>query len=459
MSNLNPPKLLSVGIQVQGITAYWAASTPQKDIDGNAKQWRLEMNVNAQLHSGVESTIPFQYDGRNIAAGDYVATGANGLILRIDAIESANVSTVVCLASDEDRLNALMDQTQFGDGSILEGPGICFEIENQMPVLFPLPSVLPAGFSRGFATQILSRFLLREKRDTLTIEQAGHGLAKKQAVVLNNTGQYEAVDYTAADATMTKRIIGIVEEPNWPTDNHFRMRTVGPIVDIMLGGNPGTLYFVDPASATGQLYQLDPNSAQAASTTADPVYIVIDNERAVFFASGLVDNTSSTQAFIVSNQTELLALAPGPGDTAFVIDSGSPLGPGEWAYYIYQGGGWKTLSTQDGGGADSQTSYKAIVTHNGMNTVNIHRVDHNVRVLNVSIEVTTAFNGGATLTVGDNNNFTRHMPADENDLSEVGTYYSFPNHLYNEASEIHVSAFLNKGAATVGEAEVLITYA
>jgi len=94
-----------------------------------------------------------------------------------------------------------------------------------------------------------------------------------------------------------------------------------------------------------------------------------------------------------------------------------------------------------------------------MNTVNIHRVDHNVRVLNVSIEVTTAFNGGATLTVGDNNNFTRHMTADENDLSEVGTYYSFPNHLYNEASEIHVSAFLNKGAATVGEAEVLITYA
>lgn len=459
MSNLNPPKLLSVGIQVQSITANWPASTPQKDIDGKARQWRLEMNVNAQLHSGVESTIPFQYDGRNIAVGDYIATGANGLLLKIDVIESFNVSTVVCLASDEDRMNALMDQTQFGDGGILEGPGICFEVENQMPVLFPLPSVLPAGFSRGFATQILSRFLLRETRDVLTIEQAGHGLAKKQAVVLNNTGQYEAVDYTAATATMTKRIIGIVEEPKWPTDDHFRIRTVGPIIDIMLGGNPGTLYFVDPASTTGQLYHLDPNSAQAAATEADPVYIVIDNERAIFFASGLVDKTASTQAFIVANQTELLALSPGPGDTAFVIDSGNPLGPGEWAYYIFQGGGWKALSTQDGGGADSQTSYKAIVTHNGLNTVNVHRVDHNVRVLNVSIEVTTAFNGGASLTVGDNNNFTRQMTADENDLSEVGTYYSFPNHLYNEATEIHVSAYLNKGSATQGVAEVLITYA
>ena len=459
MSNLNPPKLLSVGIQVQSVTAYWAASTPQKDIDGNAKQWRLQMNVNAQLHSAVESTIPFQYDGRNIAVGDYVATGANGLLLKIDTIESANVSTVVCLASDEDRLNALMDQTQFGDGSILSGPGICFEVENQMPVLFPLPSILPAGFSRGFATQILSRFLLRETRDILTIEQAGHGLARKQAVVLNNTGQYEAVDYTAADATMTKRIIGIVEEPNWPTDNHFRIRTVGPIIDIMLGGNPGTLYFVDPSSTTGQLFHLDPNSAQAASITADPVYIVIDNERAIFFASGLVDNTSSTQAFIVANQTELAALTPGNGDTAFVIDGGNPLGLGEWAYYIYQGGVWNTLSTQDGGGAASQTSFKATISHSGMNTVNIHRVDHNVRVLNVSVEVTTAFNGGASVTVGDNNNFTRHMSAGENDLSEVGTYYSFPNHLYDLGAEIHVSAFLNKGAATVGEAEVLITYA
>ena len=459
MSNLNPPKLLSVGIQVQSVTAYWAASTPQKDIDGNAKQWRLQMNVNAQLHSAVESTIPFQYDGRNIAVGDYVATGANGLLLKIDTIESANVSTVVCLASDEDRLNALMDQTQFGDGSILSGPGICFEVENQMPVLFPLPSILPAGFSRGFATQILSRFLLRETRDILTIEQAGHGLARKQAVVLNNTGQYEAVDYTAADATMTKRIIGVVEEPNWPTDNHFRIRTVGPIIDIMLGGNPGTLYFVDPSSTTGQLFHLDPNSAQAASITADPVYIVIDNERAIFFASGLVDNTSSTQAFIVANQTELAALTPGNGDTAFVIDGGNPLGLGEWAYYIYQGGVWNTLSTQDGGGAASQTSFKATISHSGMNTVNIHRVDHNVRVLNVSVEVTTAFNGGASVTVGDNNNFTRHMSAGENDLSEVGTYYSFPNHLYDLGAEIHVSAFLNKGAATVGEAEVLITYA
>jgi hypothetical protein len=328
-----------------------------------------------------------------------------------------------------------------------------------MPVLFPLPSILPAGFSRGFATQILSRFLLREKRDTLTIEQAGHGLAKKQAVVLNNTGQYEAVDYTAADATMTKRIIGVVEEPNWPTDNHFRIRTVGPIIDIMLGGNPGTLYFVDPSSTTGQLFHLDPNSAQAASITADPVYIVIDNERAIFFASGLVDNTSSTQAFIVANQTELAALTPGNGDTAFVIDGGNPLGLGEWAYYIYQGGVWNTLSTQDGGGAASQTSFKATISHSGMNTVNIHRVDHNVRVLNVSVEVTTAFNGGASVTVGDNNNFTRHMSAGENDLSEVGTYYSFPNHLYDLGAEIHVSAFLNKGAATVGEAEVLITYA
>tara|TARA_B110000902_G_scaffold19862_1_gene22480 strand:+ start:10955 stop:12334 length:1380 start_codon:yes stop_codon:yes gene_type:complete len=459
MSNLNPPKLLSVGIQVQSVTAYWAASTPQKDIDGNAKQWRLQMNVNAQLHSAVESTIPFQYDGRNIAVGDYVATGANGLLLKIDTIESANVSTVVCLASDEDRLNALMDQTQFGDGGILSGPGICFEVENQMPVLFPLPSILPAGFSRGFATQILSRFLLRETRDILTIEQAGHGLARKQAVVLNNTGQYEAVDYTAADATMTKRIIGIVEEPNWPTDNHFRIRTVGPIIDIMLGGNPGTLYFVDPSSTTGQLFHLDPNSAQAASITADPVYIIIDNERAIFFASGLVDNTSSTQAFIVANQTELAALTPGNGDTAFVIDGGNPLGLGEWAYYIYQGGVWNTLSTQDGGGAASQTSFKATISHSGMNTVNIHRVDHNVRVLNVSVEVTTAFNGGASVTVGDNNNFTRHMSAGENDLSEVGTYYSFPNHLYDLGAEIHVSAFLNKGAATVGEAEVLITYA
>lgn len=456
MANLNAPKLLSIGVQFEEVTEYWPTSTPPQDIDGMPKQWRVNMNVNALLHSGRYSSRPFQYDGRDIAVGMYIATGSNAQIFRIDEIINQNASQVECKVSDEDKLNALMDDRQDGNVYIQEGPGIAFEVKQRLPILFPLPAVLPANFSRGFATQILNRFLFRERRDTLAINQPGHTMTKKTAVVLNNTGQYEAVDFSAPVSTMTKRIIGVVEEVGWPTVDDFRIRTIGPVVDIMLGGAPGTLYFIDGNSTTGQLLNLDPNSTAQQSISGEPVYIVIDDYTAVFIGGGLFDNTTSTTVYTVADQNELGTIAGVPGDTAFVTDSGNLLGSGEWAYYIYANGGWVLLSTEDAAG--SQKSYKTTVAWNDMNTKLIHRVDHNVRVMNVSVEVTQPFNGGATLTVGDSNDIDRHMTVDENDLSELGTYYSFPNHLYQELSEVHVNAYLTKGNATQGSAEVLITY-
>lgn len=456
MANLNAPKLLSIGVQFGDILEYWPTSTPPQDIDGMPKQWRVEMNVNAQLHSGRYSSRPFQYDGRDLTVGMYIATGSNAQIFRVDEIISQNASQVVAKVSDEDKLNALMDDRQDGNVYIQEGPGIAFEVKQRIPVLFPLPSVLPANFSRGFATQILNRFLFRERPDTLAIHQPGHTMTKKTAVVLNNTGLYEAVDFTKPTSQMTKRIIGVVEEVGWPTVDDFRIRTIGPVVDIMLGGNPGTLYFIDGSTTTGSLINLDPNSATQQAISGEPVYIVIDDFTSVFIGGGLFDTTTSTTVYTVSNQTELNSIIGVPGDTAFVTDSGNLLGSGEWAYYIYADGAWVLLSTEDVAG--SQKSYKTTVAWNDMNTKLIHRVDHNVRVMNVSVEVTQPFNGGATLTVGDGNDVDRHMTVNENDLSDIGTYYSFPNHLYDEIAEVHVNAYLSKGNATQGSAEVLITY-
>jgi hypothetical protein len=281
-------------------------------------------------------------------------------------------------------------------------------------------------------------------------------MTKKTAVVLNNTGLYEAVDFTQPTSQMTKRIIGVVEEVGWPTVDDFRIRTIGPVVDIMLGGNPGTLYFIDGSTTNGSLINLDPNSATQQAISGEPVYIVIDDFTSVFIGGGLFDTTTSTTVYTVANQTELNSIIGVPGDTAFVTDSGNLLGSGEWAYYIYADGAWVLLSTQDVAG--SQKSYKTTVAWNDMNTKLIHRVDHNVRVMNVSVEVTQPFNGGATLTVGDSNDVDRHMTVNENDLSDTGTYYSFPNHLYDEIAEVHVNAYLSKGNATQGSAEVLITY-
>ena len=80
-------------------------------------------------------------------------------------------------------------------------------------------------------------------------------------------------------------------------------------------------------------------------------------------------------------------------------------------------------------------------------------------MLNVSVELIVAFDGaGASITVGDAGDSDRFMEISENDLHSVGKYYSFPNHLYNEATEQEVIAFLTPGSASQGTAEVLITY-
>ena len=152
MANLNAPKLLSIGVQFEEVTESWPTSNPPQDIDGMPKQWRVNMNVNALLHSGRYSSRPFQYDGRDITVGMYIATGSNAQIFRIDEIINQNASQVECKVSDEDKLNALMDDRQDGNVYIQEGPGIAFEVKQRLPVLFPLPAVLPANFSRGVAT-------------------------------------------------------------------------------------------------------------------------------------------------------------------------------------------------------------------------------------------------------------------------------------------------------------------
>ena len=157
--------------------------------------------------------------------------------------------------------------------------------------------------------------------------------------------------------------------------------------------------------------------------------------------------------------TALLSItAMDTGDTAFVLDTGSPEGAGEWGYFVYDGTNWKMISAEDGAGVDAK-SHKQLVSWNSASQTVIHKVSHNVRVLNVSVEVMTLFNGlGATITVGDGANNIRFMEITENDLYSDGKYYSFPNHLYNEATEQDVIAFLNPGTASQGSAEVLITY-
>jgi hypothetical protein len=50
------------------------------------------------------------------------------------------------------------------------------------------------------------------------------------------------------------------------------------------------------------------------------------------------------------------------------------------------------------------------------------------------------------------------MNIDENDLTDFGSYYSFPNHIYDAGvADATITATLSH-TASVGQAEILITY-
>lgn len=455
MTNIAPPKLLSLYLRTQEITDTWPGQPGVDDAAGEARQWRFIADVNAQLHSSHATLRPMQYDANDIKVGDYVTTGSNGRFLVIDEI--INVPTtgqIEFKASDEDKLNAITDYNQYADGSLMDGPGFLFSTKNQMPVLFPLPDVLPANFTRGFATQIMSRFTQRGKHDTLQVNQPGHNLSVGQAVVLNSNGIYAAPNFTVDISNSAKRIIGVVEESGYPTSDYFKIRTIGPVVDINLAeGSPGELYFLDTNSSGGELTHFGPNTVDSQSA-GQPIYIKIDNTRAVFNPAGSVDVESISSSYVIDTLADLNSIGnPSNGDTAYIHD----IGNGEWGYYIYDDGQWILMSSETASTVDAR-SFERTITHLSANTTTIYKVSGLVRVVNVSVKITQAFDNGATITVGDQYDNSKYMQDYENDASVVGEYQSFPSHIYAQSSKEDVNVYLNATGSTQGEARVLITY-
>lgn len=99
------------------------------------------------------------YDGRDVVEGDYITTTASGKCLRITNITAKTDVSFNCVLVDDDELNRSIDTN--ADGRILEGEGYIFEVKNNVPVVFPLPSGLAAGFTFTFASQLLARFLAK----------------------------------------------------------------------------------------------------------------------------------------------------------------------------------------------------------------------------------------------------------------------------------------------------------
>ena len=162
---------------------------------------------------------------------------------------------------------------------------------------------------------------------------------------------------------------------------------------------------------------------------------------------------ASSNTFIVANIAARDALTPSAGDQSFVRSGATT---GEWEMYLWDAA-WILIGTEDSASTDAKT-IEAIVVPATISPVLLGNVSPDSRVTIVTIEVTIAFDGAPTLTVGDVGDNARLIDDTLHDLSEIGTYTTTTNYVYSGSADTDVNGYFSAGGATVGSARILVTY-
>jgi hypothetical protein len=245
----------------------------------------------------------------------------------------------------------------------------------------------------------------------------------------------------------------------------------GYLVKVWIGDpNSGNAARIFP-DTTNEEYVFDYNSgvlnftgtipSGKAATVGTGTFSVASNGIyfEVFRYIGL-KGTSASKSSVVADIAARNALTPAAGDRVHVIDaSGIPTDAkaGEYADYVYDGTQWVLTGTQDSARSDSLTT-KVVVTAASTGTISLGYVGNGARVVEVSVEVTDDFDGDMAISVGDAGDNIRLMGSDQNDLQGTGSYVTTPIYQFPAGTETEIAIYVT-GTATVGSANVIITYA
>lgn len=419
---------------------------------GYPYRWSVTFNVSFQPHSSHLTPTPYQYNATNISVGDWFADFVSGTAVKVIQVEDTqSTDTVTCIVEDVDRFNLFNDPTQQGVG-FGGGAGAFFTIgDDGLPILSPMTaSFTVLGQNLAWQMDQISRFRYRNYlRSHQSVNQTNHGFVVGNLLTMTSSGAYAKA---TASATATQ-IVGSVIDIGIPGPAWFSYRPVGRI-DLnlpTLPGTPGSLVYVAP---DGTL------TASKPTVWAKPVYLRLESPNKGIVLDRSVEGTNSmgysSQIYVVSSLAARNALTNlNPGDQAFVQDVGN----GEWSHFIYaMGGTWGLLVTQDASNTDSYSKQITVTNQSDPNGI-IATVSDGRRVDEVIVEVTTAFNGAATLSVGTQADNEMLMTIDQNDLSTAGTYKIDPAHLFNTGgSDTPVKYYLTTNSTTTGTAIVSITY-
>ena len=126
---------------------------------GYPYQWTTTLSVPPVPHGSEYTPTPYYYTCADVVVGDCITTTGQGRMLKIVAISSQVDDVVECTVEDWNRENIMSDQTQSGDGGIIDGVGVLFSVKNGMPILHPLPDNIVGSLPHTFSADIIARFM------------------------------------------------------------------------------------------------------------------------------------------------------------------------------------------------------------------------------------------------------------------------------------------------------------
>lgn len=152
-----------------------------------------------------------------------------------------------------------------------------------------------------------------------------------------------------------------------------------------------------------------------------------------------------------------------PGDQVYVADNGD----GKWAQYIASTISsdsppvvtWTLIADEDS--ANSSSSAKTVsvsLTYQTSSPIAISDISPNIRVIEISIDVTEQFNSSSTMSVGDDSDNSRLASSDNIDLTTLGTYMTTPSYQYSGTGETEINVYMTPGTTSTGAATVTISY-
>lgn len=242
------------------------------------------------------------------------------------------------------------------------------------------------------------------------------------------------------------------------------------------GNNSGSgLALSTPASTTSSLKftAVDARPINFLNVIGDPVgnFGLVSVENGVkacglYIGSGI--RTAST--VVVANLTQLYALSSLIGDQAYVIDSddGNGNDVGEWSMWLFDGTAWVQTSNQDSATTDAK-SLEYTVNIGTPGSFVIGKISTGRRVSLITVEVTEAFNGTASLQIGYQvDNPVPPAPAPAGlmvsgiiDLNVTGTYTTYTDILFGtdtDQGDVTITADFTNIGNTEGIAQIIVSY-